>query len=128
MDLKIELDLRSHIPIHTQIVEQIRAALVSGELKAGQRLPPARQLAEELGVNFSTVARAYRQLDTEGLLSAQHGRGTFTLGSGQVQAKQTRGERLSELSLAYLSGARRLGFSDQEVMEALKQALEERRE
>lgn len=75
MDLGIKLDFEPHIPLHDQIVEQIRGLVATGELEAGERLPAACELASILDVNFTTVARAYRRLDVEGLLSTQQGRG-----------------------------------------------------
>ena len=68
-NLSIRLDFRSQVPIYTQIVEQIRLRVASGQLRPGDQLPTVRQLATELRVNFNTVARAYRQLDEAGLIS-----------------------------------------------------------
>jgi GntR family transcriptional regulator len=64
-------------PIHRQIVNSVRHAISSGRLKAGEKLPPVRDLASELGVAMNTVARAYRELDREGLTDNGAGRGTF---------------------------------------------------
>jgi GntR family transcriptional regulator len=65
------------LPIHRQIVNSVRHAISSGRLKAGDRLPPVRELASELDVAMNTVARAYRDLDREGLTDNAAGRGTF---------------------------------------------------
>ena len=59
----IELDFRTHFPIYFQIVDQIQRRIDAGELKPGDQLPTVRKLADELSVNFNTVARAYRRLD-----------------------------------------------------------------
>jgi GntR family transcriptional regulator len=77
--LKVNLDFSSGIPIYVQIVDQVRALLLSGELKPGDQLPTVRQLASELRVNFNTIARAYRLLDEARLISTQRGRGTYLL-------------------------------------------------
>jgi GntR family transcriptional regulator len=77
--LKVNLDFNSGIPIYVQIVDQVRALLLSGELKPGDQLPTVRQLASELRVNFNTIARAYRLLDEARLISTQRGRGTYLL-------------------------------------------------
>ena len=61
--MQFQLDFRSGVPIYTQIVEQVRQKVASGELRQGDQLPTVRQLATELRVNFNTVARAYRLLD-----------------------------------------------------------------
>ena len=75
----VHLDFRSGTPIYTQIVEQVKQQVLSGELKPGDQLPTVRALALELRVNFNTVARAYRLLDEAGIISTQQGRGTYIL-------------------------------------------------
>jgi GntR family transcriptional regulator len=75
--LILQIDFRSGLPIYTQIVNQVQAQVVNGSLKPGDQLPTVRALAEELRVNFNTVARAYRLLDEERIISTQQGRGTY---------------------------------------------------
>lgn len=67
------------IPIYMQITQQIREAIFNGELPAGYRLPPERKLAEQLGVNRSTVLNAYVELKSEGLIESFVGKGTVVL-------------------------------------------------
>jgi GntR family transcriptional regulator len=86
--LKVNLDFNSGIPIYVQIVDQVRALLLSGELKPGDQLPTVRQLASELRVNFNTIARAYRLLDEARLISTQRGRGTYLLDSDLMNDKE----------------------------------------
>ena len=75
--LILQIDFRSGLPIYTQIVNQVHAQVASGILEPGDQLPTVRALAEELRVNFNTVARAYRMLDEERIISTQQGRGTY---------------------------------------------------
>ena len=77
--MEIEINFTSHIPIYVQLIDQIKNKIASGDLKPGDQLPTVRQLAADLRVNFNTIARAYRLLDEEGVISTQHGRGTFIL-------------------------------------------------
>jgi GntR family transcriptional regulator len=86
--LKVNLDFSSGIPIYVQIVDQVRALLLSGDLKPGDQLPTVRQLASELRVNFNTIARAYRLLDEAGLISTQRGRGTYLLDAELTDDKE----------------------------------------
>jgi GntR family transcriptional regulator len=86
--LKVNLDFNSGIPIYIQIVDQVRALLLSGELKPGDQLPTVRQLASELRVNFNTIARAYRLLDEARLISTQRGRGTYLLDADLMNDKE----------------------------------------
>jgi DNA-binding transcriptional MocR family regulator len=74
MDIKINRD--SVIPIYTQIYNTIRAMILTGALPAGYKLPPERKLAEQLGVNRSTVLNAYRELKAIGLIESHIGQGT----------------------------------------------------
>ena len=75
--MHIRVDATSGVPLGVQIASQIRLAMAAGRLRAGEQLPPARDLAAKLGVNFHTVRAAYGDLATEGLLEVGRGRGTF---------------------------------------------------
>lgn len=120
------IDFRSGQPIYLQIVEQIRQKVANGELKPGDQLPTVRQLAAELRVNFNTVARAYRLLDEAGLISTQHGRGTFiweTPAPEKMQAIRQQG--LESLTRRYLSSAAQLGCRPPEIARMVNQMLEQ---
>lgn len=117
-ELQIQIDLRSDSPIYIQIVEQIQQLVAVGRLKPGDQLPTVRQLAADLRINFNTVARAYRILDEAGLISTQHGRGTYIWDQPDPEAAQRlRQESLQALTRRYLSQSARLGFSAAEVAE-----------
>lgn len=73
----IRLDLRDETPLYDQIAGQMRFAIASGQVEPGAQLPTVRRLAQRLGVNFNTVARAYRILDAEGLILSRQGQGSF---------------------------------------------------
>jgi GntR family transcriptional regulator len=98
--MQIELDFRSKVPIYVQIIDQIKHLIASGVLHPDEQLPTVRQLASDLQVNFNTVARAYRLLDDEGLISTQHGRGTYIL---PIHSPES-GERLQRQDLEWLTG------------------------
>ena len=74
---RIQVDFRSDEPLFLQIARQVQGLVLNGGLRVGDQLPTVRELATELRVNFNTVARAYRLLDQAGLISTQHGRGTY---------------------------------------------------
>jgi GntR family transcriptional regulator len=121
----IQLDFRSGAPIYTQIVEQVKQQVVSGELKPGDQLPTVRALALELRVNFNTVARAYRLLDEAGIISTQQGRGTYILEAPlPEQTDKLRQQALEALTRDYLNEAFHLGCSQDEIRKALKEQLE----
>jgi len=72
----LTIDLRSSVPIGEQILAGLRRLVAAEQLRPGDELPPVRQLAADLGINLNTVARAYRELEQEGLVSTVRGRGT----------------------------------------------------
>lgn len=114
--MKIALDFRNDTPLYEQITAQIRQRIAVGVLEAGEQLPTIRELASELDINFNTVARSYRILDAEGLISTQHGRGTFILGSSEDRdLPKSRQENLTHLIQTYLSEGLNLGYTIEEL-------------
>lgn len=77
MKLPIELHKTNGIPIYVQLSEQIRLLVHQGTLKQGDPMPTVRELAIQLEINANTVARVYRQLQSDGVLSLRRGLGTF---------------------------------------------------
>jgi 2-aminoadipate transaminase len=75
--LPLQLQTESHIPLYVQLRDQLRALVHAGELRAGDRIPASRELALQLGVHRTTVANAYAELESEGLIRGHVGRGTF---------------------------------------------------
>jgi GntR family transcriptional regulator len=122
--LLLQIDFRSGLPIYTQIVNQLQAQVVGGLLKPGDQLPTVRALAEELRVNFNTVARAYRILDEARIISTQQGRGTYITEIPPPKiSEQLRRESLETLTQRYISEAGRLDFSKSEISQMLKDQL-----
>jgi GntR family transcriptional regulator len=122
--LTLNLDFHSGLPIYTQIVNQIQSQLVNGILKPGDQLPTVRALASELRINFNTVARAYRILDEERIISTQQGRGTYIteIPPPEVTDK-LRHEALTELTQRFINEALRLGFSEREINQTVRDNL-----
>jgi len=77
----LHLQPESHIPLYVQLRDQLRALVHSGELRTGDRIPASRELASQLGVHRTTVANAYAELESEGLIQGHVGRGTFICGA-----------------------------------------------
>ena len=122
--LTLHLDFHSGLPIYTQIVNQIQSQLANGILKPGDQLPTVRAWASELRVNFNTVARAYRILDEARIISTQQGRGTFITEIPPPEVtEKLRQESLSELTNRFISEAFRLGFSEREVSQMVRDRL-----
>ena len=122
--LTLQLDFHSGLPIYTQIVNQIQSQLANGILKPGDQLPTVRALASELRVNFNTVARAYRILDEVRIISTQQGRGTFITEKPPPEvSEKLRHESLSALTNRFITEALRLGFSEREVSQMVRDSL-----
>jgi DNA-binding transcriptional regulator YhcF (GntR family) len=122
--MNIHIDFRSSQPIYLQIVEQVQGMIARGELRQGDQLPTVRQLATELRVNFNTVARAYRLLDEAGLISTQHGRGTYVWEAPTEETLQRlRQQSLEALTQHYLSEAVKLGYSPDEIRAVMERQI-----
>jgi GntR family transcriptional regulator len=115
----LEIDYASPVPLHEQVAAAIRRAIAEGEARAGERLPPARDLAAVLGVNANTVFRALRTLREEGLVEFRRGRGVSVTGvAPQRSPVVAKARELVEL-------ARRCGYRPQELTEIIEQVLGE---
>ncbi len=122
--LMLQIDFRSGLPIYTQIVNQIQTQVAGGVLEPGDQLPTVRALAEELRVNFNTVARAYRILDEARIISTQQGRGTYITEIPPPKvAEKLRKESLKALTQRYIQEAVRLGFSKDEISGMTREQL-----
>jgi GntR family transcriptional regulator len=91
---RVKIDREDRLDLYEQVAAEIRRAIAEGEAKAGERLPPARDLAAVLGVNTNTVLRALRNLRDEGLLEFRRGRGITVAGSQERSAVITRAQDL----------------------------------
>lgn len=120
-----ELDFRSHVPIYVQLVDRIKNLVASGTLGPGDQLPTVRQMAAELRVNFNTIARAYRILDEEGVISTQQGRGTYVLEPMPPErASRLRRAALEGMTKSFLEHAHQVGFKPDEVSTVLDELID----
>ena len=120
-----ELDFRSHVPIYVQLVDRIKNLVASGTLGPGDQLPTVRQMAAELRVNFNTIARAYRILDEEGVISTQQGRGTYVLEPiPPERASRLRRAALEGMTKSFLEHAHQVGFKPDEVTTVLDELID----
>ena len=127
--LTLHLDFHSGLPIYTQIVNQIQSQLANKIIKPGDQLPTVRALASELRVNFNTVARAYRILDEARIISTQQGRGTYITEIPPPEvAERLRHESLEALTQRFISEASRLGFSEREISQMVRDSLKSKKE
>jgi GntR family transcriptional regulator len=92
----LQINFKSGMPIYLQVVDQIKAAAASGALRPGEALPSIRPLAEELRVNRNTVAKAYSQLESQGVIETLPGRGCFLKANHSALRKEVRRKLLIE--------------------------------
>ena len=122
--MKFDLEFTKHVPIYIQLTEQVKHAIAAGELEPGDQLPPVRELAADLGVNFNTVARVYRVLDEEGIISTQHGRGTFILPpSSKRKSEALRREDLQALAEHFVTEVQKLDIPREDVQKVIERLL-----
>jgi GntR family transcriptional regulator len=120
----ISIDATSDVPIFRQIVQQIKTAVAMGRLQPEDPLPSVRQLAVDLAVNPNTVARAYLDLEIEGVIYKRQGAGTFVATQGVRVSKNERRKVLSELMEKALVEGVNLGLDEEELREAFERVLE----
>jgi GntR family transcriptional regulator len=92
----IQLNFKSGKPVYLQVVDQIKAAAASGAVQAGEPLPSIRPLAEELRVNRNTVAKAYSELESQGVIETIPGKGCFLTASNSPFKKAVRDKLLAD--------------------------------
>jgi GntR family transcriptional regulator len=115
------LNPSSGIPVYLQLMQQIRHGIETGALRAGERLPTIRTLAEELVINPNTVVRAYRELQHEGVVELRQGSGAYV---GQVVVE--RGEvmiKAGKLVHTVVERLRALGLSEAEIRRTVENEL-----
>jgi len=122
--MEIRIDRSDPVPIHNQIEQQIIGLIQSGRLKAGEQLPTMRALSIELEVNFNTEAHAYRELDAQGIIATRRGEGTFVSNTpGEAEMATIRQNKLERLVRDLVMEANRLGYTPEELQQALAQHL-----
>jgi GntR family transcriptional regulator len=122
--MRLQIDSESKVPIYVQVEDQVRALVAAGQLRPGEQLPTIRELAAELRVNYNTIARAYLELDRDGVISTQRGRGTFVAGvPDEKQMARKRRNKLHAVVRSALDEAIMLGYAPGEIVEALGEEL-----
>jgi DNA-binding transcriptional regulator YhcF (GntR family) len=112
----ISLDEHSSVPPYEQVREQIKEQVTTGELTPGTKLPPVRRLAEDLGLAANTVARAYRELETLGVIETRGRAGSVVSGDGVAQAAR-------QAAHDYAARARELGLGEADAVALLQRAF-----
>lgn len=118
----IQIDLQSRVPLYEQLQEQIIRLSLLGILDENQQLPSVRALAREVGVNPNTVAKAYQQLEQQGIIYTVSGRGSFV--SPDVLSLQSLRQAALQEVLDAVDKALSRGVSPQQLLDAIRQQLD----
>jgi GntR family transcriptional regulator len=122
--IEFHLDARSGVATYLQIVQQVKEALRLGVLDVGDQLPTVREVVADLAINPNTVAKAYRDLEREGLVVARPGRGTFiadTLASPSLQHHEALRRELER----WLAAAVQAGLDEESIRALISTTLRE---
>ncbi|MEU9011724.1 GntR family transcriptional regulator [Streptomyces sp. NPDC048479] len=118
--LVIRVDPATPVPPFEQIRRQFADLIAVGRMREGDKLPPVRQLASDLGLANNTVVRAYRELESAGLVHSRRGSGTRVAATATGTDAR---DRLAEHARNYAAAARNLGVTDDDALAALRHAL-----
>lgn len=119
--MDIRVSPASPAPIYQQIVDQVKQLVASGRLGPGDELPTIRALAQQLLINPNTVARAYRELEVEGLVHSRVGHGTHVASGVSPLGPEARMRLLREHTAVLATHARHLGFTVDVVCELIRE-------
>jgi DNA-binding transcriptional regulator YhcF (GntR family) len=119
--MKLHIAANDGVPIYLQIVNQVKYLVASGRLEAGEEMPPIRVLAEQLLINPNTVARAYRELETAGVVCKRRTAGTFVSDAGSPLARRERLKIVTERIDGLLAEARQLNVGIEEILQLVRQ-------
>jgi GntR family transcriptional regulator len=122
--MQVHISPSDGVPIYLQIVNQVKYLVAAGRLSPGEELPAIRVLAERLLINPNTVARAYRELETAGVVTKRRTAGTYVSDAGSPLARKERMKILSQRVDALLAEARQLNIGVDEVLELVRQREE----
>ncbi|HEY0457031.1 MAG TPA: GntR family transcriptional regulator [Verrucomicrobiae bacterium] len=119
----LQLNFKSGKPVYLQVADQIKAAAASGALQPGEPLPSIRPLAEELRINRNTVAKAYAELESQGVIETRAGKGCFLSENNSPFRKEVRQKMLAEEIDAAIVQAHHLQVNDKDFLELVKERL-----
>ncbi len=121
--MRFHVDTTSATPIYAQLIAQVKGAIAAGVLRAGDSLPSLRELASQLRVNPLTVARAYRELEAQGVITTEHGRGSCVSAQAADLGEDYRHEALAHAVDALLAEAAHLGASPEDIRAMVNERL-----
>ena len=120
----LQINFKSGKPVYLQLVDQVKAAAASGTMQAGEALPSIRPLAEELRVNRNTIAKAYTELESQGVIETLPGKGCFVRPNNSPLKKEVRRKLLTEEIDQVIVQAHHLQVGGSEFLELVTERLQ----
>jgi GntR family transcriptional regulator len=121
-DEGMDLEFDDKMPIYLQIMDRIKMEIATEKLKANDKLPSVREMATSLKVNPNTMQRAYQELERLGIVYTQRGMGTF-VGEKENMIDDLKQEMAKEVMDSFILRMKRLGFTEQEIMENISKNI-----
>ena len=118
--MQLHISTKDGVPIYVQIVNQVKYLVAAGRLAPGEEIPPIRALAEQLVVNPNTVAKAYHELEREGVVTKRHGSGTYISDNGSPLARRERVKIITQRVDALLAEARHMDVPLKEIIDLIR--------
>jgi len=124
MSLRIRINPSAGVPLYRQIAAEVKTAFLQSAIRPGEKLPSVRELAAELGMNPTTIVKAYDLLENQNLIVRRQGQGAFVANGDALVPQRTRLEIARKLSRELAIEGRRLGLAEREVLELVREELE----
>jgi GntR family transcriptional regulator len=122
--LAIQINPHSGVPVYRQLIDQVKFMVSGGALKKGDQLPSIRELAKQLTVNPTTIAKAYELMANEGLVQKAPGKGVFITNFSQALNKAEKEQKLRELARQMVVEADQLGLSSGVIMRLIGEEMD----
>lgn len=120
----LQLNFRSGLPVYLQLVDQIKVAAASGALQPGEPLPSIRPLAEQLRINRNTVAKAYAELENQGVIETAPGKGSFLAENNSPFKKEVRQKLLAQELDDAIVQAHHLQIDHEDLLKLMRERLD----
>ena len=121
--MELRINFSSGVPIYLQLMEQIKHAVDTGAIRAGEQLPTIRKIAEELAMNPNTAAKAYRELEGEGIIEVRHGSGAYVAEPKTPSARAATVRKAGEILRPAIEKGMALGLSEPELRRVFENEL-----
>ena len=113
------MEFNNNIPIYIQVMEKIKQEIITGKLKPGDKMPSSRDYSNELGINFNTVARVYKEMEMEEILFTRRGLGTF-ITEAPERIDNLRYEMAKKQIETFIKGMKQIGYTKEDMIRLIE--------